>query len=424
MVTMSSPIDLTSTPEPMDLNSWIGVGKVYRDVPVAISRELEARTSVTDTSRLLLPPPHLPIAGLLTIQLPPPNTSLSFISAKNSFTDTPPNTPVSYLLSVDRALPPKAFLTKLRGAAGQAMLDGSISIKYWGEPDVYLPFEACGFLYELIIIAKAQAAWKSALKWVDITFAHDVSLAGRIASITQSVSWGGLIPKLCHTALVTDMTDFLSTSLLSSSHIDAMLLHLRARVRDELGNRYGNKVTIFPSILFTDRLRALGSNKANSNKAVDEILDSAELSNIGKFISTSPQDVLLATISYWPKYHWGFIMITISGGRVQAKWGDGLHKRVPLSLEKGIKMWSKRYLPQHVVTVDGGFPCAVQTDGYSCGIVAINALKHHVLGEPFWTMASREQCRINEFLGCMEFCKDMQLRDSIHHTNIYTHHEF
>lgn len=409
---MPELIDLTLIPEPVDWSLWIGVGKVYHNVPGAVSQELEARTSLTNTSRLLLPASHSSIAELLTVQLPS-TASLFLTSARSLFKNTPPNTPVSYLLSSNCTLPAQPFLTSLRNAAGQAMLDGAVSIKYWGEPDIYLPFEACGLWYELIAIAKAQSAWKQALRWIDTTFLHSNdhgSLVGRIASISQSVSWGGLIPKLGHAALVTDMADFLSTSLLSSSHIDAMLLRLRAKFRDEVGYQSRNKVTLFPTLLFTDRLRSLGSKKTLSSEEIDEILASDELSTIGEFVSTSERDILIATVSYWPQQHWGFILITISGGRVQVKWGDGLNKRVLRSLERGIKKWSNHYSPQRIVTVDSGFLCASQTDGYSCGIVAINALKHHVFREPLWTGANRERCRVDEFLGCMEFCGDKQVR--------------
>ncbi|KAF4580332.1 hypothetical protein EYR38_003228 [Pleurotus pulmonarius] len=258
-------------------------------------------------------------------------------------------------------------------------------------------------------IAKARAAWKSALRWTSNVLPLDSSRTARMTSITQSLSWDGLIPKLGRSDSVTHITDFLSAKRLSSSHIDTMLLRLCARYRDEVGYQSNKPVVLFPTLSFTDYLEHLTSKDVQSP---DQLLSNPALSTIGDFVATSQRDVLIATVGYWPEDHWGFVLITVSGGRVQAKWGDGLRRRVPLRLEKGIKMWSKRYLPQHIVTVDSHHTCAAQKDGYSCGIIAVNALKYHILDDALWTGATREECRVNEFLSCMEFCKDKNAVDA------------
>ncbi|KAF9497589.1 hypothetical protein BDN71DRAFT_1429514 [Pleurotus eryngii] len=313
----------------------------------------------------------------------------------------------SYLTSPDHTLPSCTFLTKLHAAAGQVMLDGHVSIKYWGPPNIYLPFEALGFWYELLSIVKAKATWKSALRWVGSTPSHkNKSLAAHVNSIIQSAFWGGLIPKLGHTVYVSQMAELLLTLLLSSSHMDAMLLCFCARYEEEVGHQSGKKITLFPTILFTQCLAYLASEDTVS---LDQLLENPVLSTIGNFVATSQQDFYITTVAYWPENHWGFVMITISGGCVQAKWGDGLHKKVPLMLERGIKLWSKRYLPQHIILVESRFPCASQTDSYFCGIVTMNALKHHILGNLLWTGATREQHHIEQFLTCMEFCVNKQL---------------
>ncbi|KAF7420714.1 hypothetical protein PC9H_011232 [Pleurotus ostreatus] len=401
---MSTHIDLTLPPEAVDLSLWIGVGKEYCNVPEAIANELKSRISLSDTSRSMLPPPRLTISELLATQLPPEATTWVLKDARAAFCNIPANTPLSYLLLPNRPLPPRPFLIKLRNAAGQAMLDGSVSIKHWGAHDIYLPFEALGLWYALSDFVKAQTAWKTALRWTANVFPHDnSSRTARMTSIFQSLHWEGLIPKLGRASEVTHMAQFLSSSSLSSSHIDAMLLRLRARYRDEVDHRSSKQILLVPTLSFTDHLGALASKDTQSP---NEILDSSELSRIGNFIATSPQDVLIATVGYWPTNHWGFVLITISGSRVQAKWGDGLQRKVPKALAKGIRMWSNLYLPKHIVTIDSGYTCASQNDGYSCGIVALNALKYHIFRDTLWTGATKEQLRMNEFLSCMEFCKD------------------
>jgi hypothetical protein len=48
-------------------------------------------------------------------------------------------------------------------------------------------------------------------------------------------------------------------------------------------------------------------------------------------------------------------------------------------------------------------PCARQTDSYPCGIVAVNTLKHHLLGDELWTSLCWEILHIQEFLDIMDF---------------------
>ncbi|KAF4599335.1 hypothetical protein EYR40_006427 [Pleurotus pulmonarius] len=406
---MPDHIDLTTEPELVDFNSWIGVGREYRDVPRTVSQELESRTALSDASRSLLPSSHLTIAQLLAAQLPPPTVSLILKNPKSVFSATTPNTSLAYLVSPGCKLPTRAFLTALRNAAGQAMLDGYVSIKYWNSPDVYVSFEAFGLWNELVNLADAQVAWRSAISWMNSISAHGAaSRTARMDSILHSVSWSGLIPKLGRASSVTHMAKFFSSSFLSSDHLDAMLLRLRARHRDEVRNE--SHITLFPTLSFTTQLATVASK--NTVLSVDELLEMQELSVIGNFVATSQRDVLIATLAYWPNHHWGFIMIKISGGRVQVNWGDGLQLKIPSQLKEGVKLWSRRYMPKHFLTIDSQYPCARQNDGYSCGIIAVNALQHYTLGTPLWTGATREQLRVGEFFSCMEFCQDNQTVDA------------
>ncbi|KAF9493482.1 hypothetical protein BDN71DRAFT_1432400 [Pleurotus eryngii] len=151
----------------------------------------------------------------------------------------------------------------------------------------------------------------------------------------------------------------------------------------------------------------------NTVLSVDELLEMPELSTIGNFVANSQWDVLIATLAYWPNHHWGFILIKISGGHVQVNWGDRLQLKIPSLLKEGVKLWSRRYMLKHILTINSHYPCALQDDSYSCGIIAVNALQHYTLGIPLWTGATREQLRVGKFFSCMEFCKDEQTADAL-----------
>lgn len=42
-------------------------------------------------------------------------------------------------------------------------------------------------------------------------------------------------------------------------------------------------------------------------------------------------------------------------------------------------------------------------DGMSCGIAMVNAIRHHELGEPLWSPARRDACRLHEYARVVEF---------------------
>ncbi|KAH9018586.1 hypothetical protein EDB85DRAFT_1897086 [Lactarius pseudohatsudake] len=48
-------------------------------------------------------------------------------------------------------------------------------------------------------------------------------------------------------------------------------------------------------------------------------------------------------------------------------------------------------------------------DAYSCGIIAINTIKHHVFGDELWVKSSREHLRVAEFLGILEFSESCRI---------------
>ncbi|TFY58102.1 hypothetical protein EVG20_g8283 [Dentipellis fragilis] len=50
------------------------------------------------------------------------------------------------------------------------------------------------------------------------------------------------------------------------------------------------------------------------------------------------------------------------------------------------------------------------SDSYSCGIIAINTLKHHLFGDPLWSESERECIRICEFLDIMEFVYPVEMQ--------------
>ncbi|KAF8902547.1 hypothetical protein CPB84DRAFT_1746559 [Gymnopilus junonius] len=118
---------------PGDLSSWMNSGKLYKDVPDFVSDELLHRLSLSEKLERLLPPPTLTISELLDFDIPPIQDTAIFRSVKSCFSNIEPQYTNVFLVK------------RLREEAGQAMLDGKVSIVDWKNKDVYLPFEVLSF---------------------------------------------------------------------------------------------------------------------------------------------------------------------------------------------------------------------------------------------------------------------------------------
>jgi hypothetical protein len=59
---------------------------------------------------------------------------------------------------------------------------------------------------------------------------------------------------------------------------------------------------------------------------------------------------------------------------------------------------------QQLFLLGNNFPCSQQTGNYSCGIIALNAIKHHIFGDTHWSAKSCTQLHIREFLDIMHMC--------------------
>ena len=117
--------DLTSHEEG-NLSLWIGQQKEYCNVPEYVSNELCRRTAPLPLVLGLLPPASLPVLQLLEFPAP---------RIMGTIPSTMPNTLFSVYEATHTSLeccqmpvPTRNFLRQLRASAGQAMLDGKVSI--------------------------------------------------------------------------------------------------------------------------------------------------------------------------------------------------------------------------------------------------------------------------------------------------------
>lgn len=389
--------DLTAH-EVGDIDLWIGQQKEYRNVPNYVSNELCQRTCALPSVLALLPSESLSVLQLLEIT--PPQVTESFQSINPdglfSFCEATHMSSECFYLPA----PSSDFLTHLRACAGQAMLDGKPSIQHWARTDVFLPFDALGTWDYILKIIAAKKAWIDALQWMKMQ-AKTIpeQYMTRIMLLLCRVSWKGYIKGLGSALTTTDMAAFLSREWLSDLHIDCMLT-----VTKRLHNVAPSGVIPcteivspdFPShILLFPLLASTPIAPDYFTKAPKSIID------LGRKIANAATGVRIAAVAFSPLDHWASLIIDTHAGTIS--WGDSIGRAMPAGFEGRLRAWLALFIPQTEFLPLQYLLCAQQTDTYSCGIIAVNTLKHHLYGKELWTSSRRETLRIQEFLDIMEF---------------------
>ncbi|KDR83159.1 hypothetical protein GALMADRAFT_206799 [Galerina marginata CBS 339.88] len=385
------------TAESTQLVLWIRKGKAYKDVPDFVSEELCRRLTLPEDALAVLPAQKLSISQLIESRFSMQVQMLQIGTPSSCFSEREPNTSLTSLLL--RPVPSRKFIQQLQACSGQAMLDGKVSVKDWTQKDVYVPFSVLTWWNYLHDAISAKQAWLRAKEWLkklNLKGDRNQEILKRVNLVLAKVAWhGSFRGGLKSFVSATDMALFLSREMLTTSQIYAMLLVLEARCQK---NPLFDSIIIAPPV-FGDALSAIPSYEPKSpypNGSPKCIQD------ISSQLMTRP--ATLWTVAYSHPLHFAALRIDNTLPSVlKVNWGDSISRKPPSSLIKGIKVWAEHHFPQKRIVFEQNLDCASQTDSYSCGIISVNTLKHHIFGKSFWSQKSRELLRITEFLDIMEF---------------------
>ncbi|KAG7096505.1 hypothetical protein E1B28_003935 [Marasmius oreades] len=388
-----------------NLSSWIGQQRRYKDVPAVVVRELKHRLKLSPASENLLPPDNLSIMNLLMYPIPSISGSLVFFSPSSWFFDDKPTHEISVTLGYP--LPSKKLLNSLLDCVGQAMLDGRQSICIGSNPParaIHVPFEVLTLWGRMIEAALAQAKWKKAMMWLDEVGgkrnAKDSVLKAK--ALVAKAQWRGRIQGLGSDLTFTEMADFLSREWLTGSHVDAMLRFASNRLSKDSKLSASHIITVSSLSQALSESPDLKADRQTYLRKVPKVVRSH-----GEQLEQSPTHTLWM-VSHTPG-HWTTTMISHNNREI--KWGDSLNRPMPRNLGQSIKSWLNQHLPttQYRLSREP-LICATQNDSYSCGIIAVNTIKHHVFGDQLWTANDRETLRVCEFNTIMEYSLEYELQ--------------
>ncbi|KAH8977094.1 hypothetical protein EDB92DRAFT_2002633 [Lactarius akahatsu] len=283
-----------------DVNLWIGKGKRYHDVPSYVSDELCRRTSALPTATSLLPPPSLPVSLLLNFAIPPVTQSIQGVNPEDIFSHNNATHTSSECLRLP--FPSRDLLNMLRAHAGQAMLDGKISIQHWEEGSIFLPFDALGAWALIVEANMAKRAWSDALGWMnkhqDYIPAQSIS---RVMTVLRTVPWKDYIKGL------------------------------------------GSGLKIVPSDFAA---HILMSPLLETTPIAHNYMDKAPQSAIrlGSIISSCPTDIRVIAVAFSPPDHWACLLIDFHARTIA--WGDSMRRDLPVGFEKHLRAWLGHFCPQ------------------------------------------------------------------------------
>jgi hypothetical protein len=328
------------------------------------------------------------------------------------FSNHPPTENIAIYLS--QPVPPATFIEGLHTAARKAILDGKLSIvdRTYKNSTSFFLFELIEFWATLTKAINAKQVWVAAKKWLEQA-GEDKRLDQEVRGvhvILQTTPWSGHIQILHSRVTFLEMATFLSDGWLSSSQVDMALSSTTLRLCQcsdgKAHSRYLIGTTILSEYLHSSPLLHKKSSSHDHLPSQDyKSCAPQELQHAGDHLVQYKPDGEVLCIAFSPPGHWAAVSVTSWG---TLEWADSLDRRPPMDLVHGVHNWLNHHLSSTSFRLGSSFKCAHQTDSFSCGIIALNEIKHRVFGDMLWHEEDHTRLHIREFLDIMHGCQKFE----------------
>jgi hypothetical protein len=285
----------------------------------------------------------------------------------------------------------------------QAWLEGNKSLRTSVNPEITYPFWTLTYWGEILDASEAKAKWLRAERWLHQTgqTAEEADLKLQVRGIWSVVRWHGNLQGFSGLP-VGGLAELFSSDYLDSRVIDAMLtlLSLRGRLAGDetliIGTTFGDFIRLLPPII--------------DGVSAGPILASAGgqkyLEKYGSWFRDGDHKKLY-TILYRDPNHWTTARVNFEDKRVQ--YGDGLKWDRPEDFFEGLQSWISDYHGAEFPVTDD-LPCAPQTDGFNCPIIAVNTIAHNEFGDQLWTKKRAKAMRMKAFCDIVKYTLSVEVR--------------
>lgn len=335
--------------------------------PAPVSYELVPNSLVGSTSDdFVLPSQKLSIAAFAGFKL------ISFPALTNKETldgqllrlvgTSEPDTELQNEILRSLTPPPLAVLQRFikRGLEG-SMPDGR-SVAHEGR---HLPADVLDVWMVFAAVHRIRSRWDKSFKWLKRQERKNGVLHDRMVSLLQNVAWGGMVQGFDSISAcpISTFATYLSDDWLSDDHMNQFTELLERRV---LGSPQHAAETYVMGPWFSTHL-------ANFDKEPDH----KYLERIGRDLASGRRKRIVGMRNVGAN-HW--IAFTIDVATASISVGDSFRKSHPLFM-KAVSGWVERHMKQ--TYQQKNLPCTKQEDGFSCGVLAMNAIEHFLDSERY-----------------------------------------
>ncbi|KAJ7794106.1 hypothetical protein B0H13DRAFT_2513072 [Mycena leptocephala] len=354
---------------------WIGVGKLYRDVPTHVSAACKAARALPTSSICRLPLPDMTVTEFLSLPLPEIlHNDAPFPKRPSTwFSLDLPNCDEEMLWSI-KSISPLEFICRLENDFSQAWLNGTCSIVDHTHPDRRLPLTALTFFREIITLHDAQQKWTESRSWLPTTEKY----------LLDYVSWnsrhtGAPDGQLYWTRLIGD-------EWLSGDIIDEMMRDIKTRLSEdpELSSS-----TFVAPLAFQFYITRLATHGTDTKHYLDEIVAEVQA---GKTKMLFP--------IHHNRNHWMAFVIDFS--RRTFGFGDSYFRTsTPKKFIWCLEQWLAARFPGEFTNLGDVLEHAFQTDYVHCGVYAINTIERVLFGTQILMEEGCQDARLNSFKKMM-----------------------
>ncbi|KAK7058169.1 hypothetical protein R3P38DRAFT_3547667 [Favolaschia claudopus] len=384
---------------------WIGQGKRYENVPAYVDSARRRVLTLPSNAAAMLPPTTLPISQFLLYNLPPVSQINDAVDLETTYTFEDPTPDLEGLLRF-LAIPSRRLVNQLVDGFGQAWFDGRKSIHTTLNPEIAYPFWILTFWRDMLDATEAKARWLRAERWLHLTgkTREETELKLQVRGIWSVVGWRHELE--CFAGLPVDsLANLLADDMLDSRVIDALLalLSLRARLTGDetliIGTVFAQFIRLLPPII--DGLPC--------GPIIKSVGSQRYLAKYGEWFQANGRRRLY-NVLYRDPQHWTAVRVDFETCQVQ--YGDGLKWQRPSDFFEGLRCWIDQYHESDFCVTDD-LVCAEQTDGFNCGIIAVNTIAHNEFGDVLWTQDCAKAMRMKAFCDIMQHALSIETSASV-----------
>jgi hypothetical protein len=305
------------------------------------------------------------------------------------------------------ALPTCAMLATMNQEFGQAWFDGKQSIRTRINPDVAYPFWVLTYWGVMLDACESKNAWLRAETWLNGRgkTAEEATLKLTVRGLWSVLQWHGSLAAFGDVQPIR-LAAIFSSNYLGTDIVDALvsLLSFRLRLSDDpMSNNTLIVDTNFASFLgmLLPIVNGAAAGPIHSSSSAQSYLK-----KYGAWFHDKDHRHLHLVL-YRPPEHWTACSLDFSARTI--RYGDSLGWKRPKEFFDALEFWLHNSgHPKFVVTDD--LPCAKQTDGFNCPIIAVNTIAHNALGDPLWTPQNAKAMRMKAFCDIVKHALSAKVR--------------